>query len=164
MDKELEQAKHDLQAAVRGDDAWRHPDLHDRPIPYHLDEEQVNMAAPIPPEYAAAHEFMTDVFGEDGYTPDAIGQLVEVFIPCLRIIIEHGWEPSGELWRRAGLFSLMDDVYKKFERYWYRTWKLGRRHDDSGFDLINFTGFTLRIDPNSRWGDRGEPARNGEHE
>src|SRR5215471_9681529 len=56
-----------LRAAVRGDDAWRYPDL--------VDAEEINEAAPMPIEYQAAHDFLSAIFGPDGYTPDAVGQL-----------------------------------------------------------------------------------------
>jgi len=151
---DLDTIKENLKSAARGDDAWRHPDLTDV-LP---DREEVNMAAPIPVEYEAAHEFMAKLFGPEGYTPDSVGQLVQVFVPCLRIMVERGYEPHGRLWQRAGVLGTIWDVRKKFERFWFRTWTLGVRHDDSGFDLINHTGFTMRADPDSRFGDAGEPA------
>ena len=150
-DAQIEQAKRNLQAAIRGDDAWRHPDVYP-------EDEPVNMAAPMPEIYKHAHAFMSGVFGEDSYTPDSVGQLVEVFVPCLRIMVERGYEPTGGLWRKAGVLGIIWDVRKKFERLWFRTWTQGKRHDDSGFDLINFTGMLLRADPDSRFGDAGEPA------
>ncbi|HWI70143.1 MAG TPA: hypothetical protein VNS88_17555 [Nitrospiraceae bacterium] len=155
-----------LKKAAEGDpEAWRHPDLHGYPITgddeeavMQMYDESMNMVAPTPEVYKHAHAFMAALFGPDGYTPDSVGQLVEVFVPCLRIMVERGYEPTGGLWRKAGLLNIMGDVRKKFERYWFRTWTEGKRHDDSGFDLINFTAFTLRIDPDSRFGDAGEPA------
>jgi hypothetical protein len=140
----IEDAKRELQAAIRGDDLWRHPDM--------------IAAEPMPEIYIHAHAFMAAVFGEDNYTPDSIGQLVDVFVPCLRIMVERGYEPTGALWRQAGVLGIIWDVRKKFERLWYRTWTEGRRHDDSGFDLINFVAMLLRADPNSRFGNAGEPA------
>jgi hypothetical protein len=151
-DVQIEQAKSHLQAYVRGDpDEWRHPDLNQ-------EDENVNMVAPTPAIYKHAHAFMSAVFGEDGYTPDSVGQLVDVFVPCLRIMVERGYEPTGGLWRKAGVLGIIWDVRKKFERLWFRTWTQGKRHDDSGFDLINFTGMLLRAEPDSRFGDAGEPA------
>jgi hypothetical protein len=141
-----------LRSAARGDpDQWRHPDLNP-------EDENVNMVAPTPAIYKHAHAFMAAVFGEDQYTPDSVGQLVEVFTPCLRIMVERGYEPTGALWRQAGVLGIIWDVRKKFERLWFRTWTQGKRHDDSGFDLINFTGMLLRAEPDSRFGDAGEPA------
>jgi len=150
---EIEEAKKAVQAAVRGDDAWRYPDM--------VDAEDINMAAPMPPEYVAAHMFMESLFGPNGYTPDAVGQLVDVFLPCLRIMCDtegHPWGPNGELWRAAGVLNLTGDVDKKHERFQWRYWTNGDEHPDSGYDLINFVGFVLRSDPNSRFGRRGEPA------
>jgi hypothetical protein len=156
----VEEVKEMLRARVQGDDKWRHPDMYEE---YETERqaaeyEEVNMVAPTPEIYKHAHAFMGAVFGQDAYTPDSVGQLVDVFVPCLRIMVERGYEPEGKLWRRVGLFGVMTDIWKKFDRYWYRTWHLGIRHDDSGFDLINFTGFSLRTDPNVRWGVLGETA------
>lgn len=127
-------------------------------------DNAANMAAPIPPEYAAAHEFMTDMFGADGYTSDSVGQLVEVFLPCLRIMNDkehHPWPEDGALWRKAGILPVMIFARAKWERYWERTWRRGIRHDDSGFDCINFLGFSMRADPSSRFGELGEPSDRG---
>jgi hypothetical protein len=148
----IQEAVEDLRATVRGDDKWRHPDLY---------TEEINEVAPMPVEYQAAHDFLLMIFGPDGYTPDAVGQLVDVFLPCLRIMCDregHPWGPEGELWRAAGILNLTGDVYKKHERFQYRLWTRGAMHEDSGFDLINFVGFCLRSDPDSRFGARGEPA------
>jgi hypothetical protein len=150
MVEEIEDAKSKLRAAVRGDDQWRHPDLYEH---YHPGE------VPVDDDYAHhlnAEAFMRTMDMEP--TPDAVGQLLEVFVPCLRIMCDRGYDPTGGLWRKAGVLGIIWDVRKKFERLWYRTWTLGIRHDDSGFDLINFTGFLLRADPDSRFGDAGEPA------
>jgi hypothetical protein len=169
----VEQLKRELQAAVRGDpDAWRHPDVYDeddmaenveRDLADHGIEpdEPANMVAPAPEIYKHAHAFMAAVFGEDNYTPDSIGQLIEAFLPCLRIMNDrkgHPWGPEGELWRDAGVLNLTGDVYKKHERFQYRLWTQGIMHLDSGYDLMNFIGFCVRSDPNSRFGVRGEPA------
>jgi hypothetical protein len=166
---DVEQAKRDLQSAVRGDDRWRFPDVYppeeqewiDRHMEY--DERQVNKQLDeIHAEVddidmqEAAQDFMYKMGMTP--TPDATGQLLEVFVPCLRIMCERGYEPTGALWRKAGVLGIIWDVRKKFERLWYRTWTLGIRHDDSGFDLINFVGMLLRSNPNSRFGDAGEPA------
>jgi hypothetical protein len=94
-------------------------------------------------------------------TPDAIDQLVEVFVPCLSIMCSRPWSPDGATWRKAGRLGALADTRKKFERLWERAWKNGKRHDDSGFDLINYVGFYLRADQ-PRWGGWGEPAPGGE--
>jgi hypothetical protein len=91
-------------------------------------------------------------------TPDAISQLLEVFVPCLKIMCERPWDPNGGTWRKSGVLGILSDARKKFERLWERGWKRGKRHDDSGFDLINYVGFYLRSEDN-RWGDWGEPAQ-----
>lgn len=91
-------------------------------------------------------------------TPDAIEQMVDVFLPCLKIMCERPWAPDGSTWRRSGVLGALSDVRKKFERLWERGWKRGVRHDDSGYDLINFVGFYMRSEENPRWGDWGEPG------
>lgn len=120
------------------------------------DEDMVNANSP----FHAAANYMRAV-GLDP-TEDAIEQLVGPFTVCLRIMCERGYEPSGQLWKRSGVLGVLTDVQKKFDRFWYRTWTLGRRHDDSGYDLINFTGMCLRQEPDSRFGEWGEPAQKDE--
>src|SRR6266436_2000574 len=95
-------------------------------------------------------------------TPDAVGQLTEVFLPCLRIMCERPWDPNGATWRKSGIFGALTDAKKKWERFWERTWPHGKRHDDSGFDLINYIGFVMRSDPDSRWAEWGEPGNKEE--
>lgn len=110
----------------------------------------------------AAEKFITDVGLTP--TPDAIDQLAEVFVPCLEIMCRRGWDPNGGTWRRAGILGILCDVRKKFERLWERGWVNGKRHPDSGFDLINFVGMYLRSDENG-WGGWGSPAtRDDVHE
>jgi hypothetical protein len=91
-------------------------------------------------------------------TPDAVDQLTLVFLKCLKIMCERPWDPNGHTWRRAGVFGVLTDTRKKFERLWERFWIHGVRHDDSAFDLINYVGMVLRADPASGWGEWGEPG------
>jgi hypothetical protein len=91
-------------------------------------------------------------------TPDAIEQLVQVFLPCLEIMCERPWAPDGSTWRQSGIYGALTDARKKWDRFWERTWKHGKRHDDSVFDLINYAGFVLRSDPDSGWGNWGPPS------
>lgn len=91
-------------------------------------------------------------------TPDAVDQLVHVFLPCLRIMCERPWDPNGGTWRASGILGATTDAKKKWERFWYRIWKRGERHDDSGLDLINYIGFVMRSYPDSGWGDWGPPS------
>jgi hypothetical protein len=146
----IDVAKANLRSAARGDpDEWRHPDLYEHYVTEAHTVDDIDLQL-------NAEAFMRAMHMEP--TPDAVGQLLEVFVPCLRIMCDRGYEPTGGLWRKAGILGIIWDVRKKFERLWYRTWTLGIRHDDSGFDLINFTGMLLRADPDSRFGDAGEPA------
>jgi len=96
-------------------------------------------------------------------TPDAVDQLVEVFLPCLRIMCDRPWDPEGGTWRRSGMMGILTDIRKKFERLWYRGWIRGQRHDDSAFDLINYVGFYLRSGE-SQWGDWGDPGHGKEYQ
>jgi hypothetical protein len=91
-------------------------------------------------------------------TPDAMDQLVEVFLPCLAIMCQRPWDPQGGTWKKSGIFGVMTDTRKKFERFWERLWVHGKRHDDSGYDLINYVGMVMRADPYSGWGQWGAPA------
>lgn len=91
-------------------------------------------------------------------TPDAVDQLNQVFLRCLRIMCERPWDPNGKTWRRSGVYGVLTDTRKKFERLWERFWTHGVRHDDSAYDLINYVGMVLRADPKSGWGEWGEPG------
>lgn len=91
-------------------------------------------------------------------TPDAADQLYRAFLPCLEIMCSRPWDPEGSTWRESGVLGILTDIRKKFSRLWERGWKHGRRHDDSALDLINYLGFYLRSDPNSGWGEWGDPS------
>lgn len=90
-------------------------------------------------------------------TPDAVGQMTHVFLKCLTIMCERGYEPNGQLWRAAGKMGALADVRKKFFRLWQRAWHKRQPHDDSAIDLINYVGFYLRCD-DAGWGEWGEPG------
>jgi len=125
------------------------------------DDSAEFVPTPVDQNYQqAARLFMEELLMEP--TPDAVDQMLLVFVPCLRIMCERPWDPHGGTWKKSGLFGALTDVRKKFERFWERTWIHGKRHDDSGFDLINFVGFAMRADPESRWGTWGEPGRKAE--
>lgn len=106
------------------------------------------------------HPYAQDFLQKCGLTPtpDAVEQLVRVFLPCLGIMCERPWDPEGGTWKRSGVLGILTDVRKKFERLWERGWKHGIRHDDSAFDLINYIGMYIRSEDNG-WGEWGPPAR-----
>jgi hypothetical protein len=90
-------------------------------------------------------------------TPDAISQLIEVFVPCLRIMCERGYASDGSTWQEAGRMGILCDVRKKFTRLWRDGWTLRRIVRDHALDLINYVGFYLRAnDPG--WAEWGEPG------
>lgn len=105
----------------------------------------------------AAIEFMERCGLEP--TRDAIDQLAEVFLPCLRIMTTRGYDPDGETWRAEGWKGIIGKILDKSNRIWYHGWKHGRFHDDSVLDLINFAGFYRRLGHTGEaWGVRGEPG------
>jgi len=114
-------------------------------------------------EYDRAATFLE----ANGLSPslDAVEQLTKVFLPCLRIMCDpsHPWDPTGKTWRKSGVLGILTDVRKKFERLWERGWTHGKRHDDSGHDLINYIGFYMRSEDNG-WGDWGPPATKKEEQ
>jgi hypothetical protein len=90
-------------------------------------------------------------------TPDAVDQLVEAFLPALRIMIERGYDPSGKTWRDGGWRGLVYELRKKIDRLWYRSW-LGRQFDKDMYDVINYAGFYIRLKCHGEpWGTKGEP-------
>ena len=91
-------------------------------------------------------------------TPDAISQLTEAFLPCLRVMIERGYDPNGVTWREAGWRGLLNEIRKKSGRLWYRSWKKREFDADSAIDIMNYAGFYLRMENEGEpFGGVGEP-------
>jgi hypothetical protein len=110
----------------------------------------------------AAYKFLSSCGLEP--TPDAVGQLVEAFLPCLSKMCdpEHPWDPNGGTWRESGTMGALTDIRKKFKRFWYRAWIMRAPHNDpaavdSAIDGINFFGFWLRSSDDG-WNEWGEPG------
>ena len=105
----------------------------------------------------AAVRFLKEV-GVADPTLDAVKQLIDVFVPCLKIMCERGYDPTGATWREGGWRSQLVDVRKKFSRLWRHGWLEGRFVPDHSLDLINYTGFYHRIQMQGKpWGEWGEP-------
>lgn len=105
----------------------------------------------------AAEQFMREC-GLDP-TPDAIGQLAEVFLPCLRIMCERGYDEEGRTWRAEGWRGMLWKGRDKSDRIWWHGWMHGRFHADSVLDAINYFGYYYRLGHRGRpWGSRGEPG------
>lgn len=124
----------------------------------------INMAAPVPEIYRISRKFLEDVFEGREVPPDAVGQLVEAFLPCLRIIVGRNYNPNGATWQRAGRKGLVREILKNTDRIRDRDWLGNTRDEDSAHDLINFCGFYLRsiLMDQDNWGYWGEPARERE--
>lgn len=105
----------------------------------------------------AADQFMRSC-GLDP-TEDAVGQLTEAFLPCLKIMCERGYDEEGRTWRAEGWRGMLWKGRDKSDRIWWHGWRHGRFHADSVLDAINYFGYYYRIghqgDP---WGTRGEPG------
>ena len=92
-------------------------------------------------------------------TNDAVGQLVEAFLPALRIMCERGYDPEGETWREAGWRGLLHEIRKKNTRLHHRSWLRGLFDWDSAVDAINYLGFYIRLKNQGKpWGALGEPG------
>jgi hypothetical protein len=105
----------------------------------------------------AAYTFLS----ENGLdpTPDAVAQLTDVFLPCLKIMCERGYDPNGETWKAGGWRSMLVDAKKKFDRMWYFGWLRGEFHPDHPIDAINFLGFYYRLHLSGKpWGTWGDPG------
>lgn len=92
---------------------------------------------------------------------DARDQLVEVFLPCLRIMCERDHAQDGSTWKMAGWMPQLMQLLGKADRLKHRSWR-GRRPDlDSARDIINYAGFFLRGIQSGvpAWGEWGEPGR-----
>jgi hypothetical protein len=92
-------------------------------------------------------------------TPDAIGQLVEVFLPCLRIMAERGYDPEGKSWRDKGWRDQVVEILERADRIHFNSWAHSRFDENNARDLINYCGFYLRLrGKGERWGKWGEPG------
>ena len=108
----------------------------------------------------AAEAFLESV-GLIDPTPDMIGQLLEVFVPCLKIMYERGYDPTGATWREGGWRSQLVDIRKKFSRLWRHGWLQGKFVPDHGLDLINYTAFYQRMEMKGEpWGNWGTGKAN----
>jgi hypothetical protein len=106
----------------------------------------------------AAHEFFDRVCLDP--TPDAIEQLVRVFLPCLRIICERGYDRDGRAWKEQGWRGQLFEVMKRARRLEFFGWRRRGLHKDSAIDIINYAGFLIRQyedHPDKPWGEFGEP-------
>jgi hypothetical protein len=106
----------------------------------------------------AAYDFMKAA-GIDNPNPDAIGQLTEAFLPCLRIICERGYDPEGQNWRQKGWRGLVHDILDNAYRIKDRSWHKREFYPNGALDIINFAGFYLRMENSGpAWGSWGEPG------
>jgi hypothetical protein len=106
----------------------------------------------------AAEQFM-EMCGLEP-TPDSVNQLIEAFLPALRIMCERGYDPNGDTWIRKGWRGLVCDILGKAGRIRYRSWLQNKFDRDSAMDLINFAGFYVRLEnQGAPWGDWGGPAQ-----
>ena len=104
-----------------------------------------------------AREFL-ELIGIGNPTPDAVEQLTDVFVPCLEIMCERGYDPTGASWRSGGWRSQLVDIRKKFTRLWFHAWIKGRFVKDHPIDMINYLGYFIRLEMKGEpWGDWGEP-------
>jgi hypothetical protein len=128
-----------------------HPDDQDHTECIHHKHEKV-----VPPEEAAA-QFM-DLCGLTP-TVDSVNQLVEAFLPALRIMIERGYDPNGDTWIKTGWRGLVWNILGKAGRIRFHSWRNGDFDGDSAIDLINFGGFYYRLgNTGEPWGDWGDPG------
>lgn len=112
-------------------------------------------------EVKSKNNFATNVlseFGIDNPNKDAIDQLMDVFIPCLKIMCERGYDAQGKTWREKGWRGVVHDILNKAGRIRYRSWLKNEFDRDSAIDLINFCGFYIRMNNEGEpWGTWGEP-------
>lgn len=93
-------------------------------------------------------------------TPDAVSQLAEAFLPCLRIICERGYNAQGASWQEQGWRGQLYEIMKRSRRLEFFGWHGRKVHVDSARDIINYAGFLIRqwfADPDTVWGEWGDP-------
>lgn len=111
----------------------------------------------VPEHHMSAEEHYLRSCGLEP-TPDAIAQLRDAFLPCLRIMCERGYDPNGSTWGAHGWRGNLFYVKAKIERAWQKSWVRGHPDTDSITDAINFAGFYLRGLNDPPWGEWGPPG------
>lgn len=130
--------------------------------------EQYLMAAPSRQsrEWDAAEDFLRKC-GLDP-TPDAIAQLADAFLPALGIMCGRNpdgtgrtiYDIEGKTWRAEGWRGMLWKMADKYGRIWFFGWKRGLFHLDSALDLLNYTGYYVRLAHRGKaWGKRGKPGK-----
>jgi hypothetical protein len=93
-------------------------------------------------------------------TPDAVEQLIDAFLPALRIMCERGYDPQGGSWRESGWMGQLVEIRKRASRLVHNSWRHGRFDQNNAVDLINYAGYYLRIKGEGKpWGSWGEPGK-----
>jgi hypothetical protein len=88
-------------------------------------------------------------------TPDAVAQLTEAFLPCLRIMCERGYDRNGASWKEQGWRGQLYEMMKRMRRLEFFGWRRRTLHRDSAVDMINYAGFLIRSYdemPDKPWG------------
>jgi hypothetical protein len=91
---------------------------------------------------------------------DIAEQLVDGFLPALRVMHKRGFSPDGRTWQGSGWRSHVFEIMKRADRIAYNSWRSARFDKNDAVDLINFCGFYIRMrcqgEPWSKWGEPGE--------
>lgn len=97
-------------------------------------------------------------------TGDAVDQLVNAFLPALRIMCEKGSMRGDFTWKEAGWRGQLYEAQKKMRRVWACWWRSKPyAYMDDAFDLLNYTGFFIRLarqykeGEDDGWGTYGLP-------
>lgn len=92
-------------------------------------------------------------------TPDAVHQLVDAFLPALRIMCQRGYDPDGGSWKESGWMGQLFEMRKRMSRLVHNSWRGGRFDESNTVDMINYAGFLYRLEgkgrPWGRWEDPG---------
>lgn len=124
------------------------------------DQANMNMMAPIQHEWTLSRDFLEAVFAGQSIPGDAVSQLVQGFLPCLKIIIERGYATDGRTWEAGGWRGLLHEMIKKMDRVQFLDWQhaIGASHEMP--DIINYGAMYMRSRNNLLpWGTLfGEPG------
>lgn len=95
-------------------------------------------------------------------TPDAISQLIEVYLPAIAIMCKRGYDPNGQTWQKVGWRPQLYEVMKKVDRIAWLAWSHNREEEALAEipDILNYLGFvqrgiTARL---AKWGKWGPPG------
>jgi hypothetical protein len=109
----------------------------------------------ISPE-AAASRFLEEC--GLGANAEAVSQLLYGFLPCLKIICEHGHYPGDATWRAFGWRGIIWEMKKRMGCLLVSNWRNVNYDEVNATAMANYAGYYIRLkNSGPPFGDLGNP-------